>query len=393
MSNIPNIAGYGKLVSVIESLLQDAKSKLVKTVNQTMVFTYWHIGRYIVEYEQRGKERAEYGTELLKRLSIDLSRSFGKGYSWRNLYNMKQFYVCFPILQALTAKSENSNMSSLMAQSESDKGQSLFALSEKQKGQTLSANSKDSKLQTLSAKSELSKVQLVIAKLSWTHFVRLLRVKDADERNFYLIETAENNWSVRELDRQINSSLFERLLLSKDKPAVKKLAEKGQIIEHIDDVLKEPYILEFLGLEESHRYSESDLESAIIDNLGKFLLELGKGFLFVARQKRFSDGTDYYYIDLVFYNRLLKCFVLFDLKIGKITHKDIGQMQMYVNYYDREIKTTEENPTAGIILCKEKRDFVIKYTLPENNKQIFAKEYRLFLPQKEELKKLLRKFL
>ena len=348
---------YKGLISTIETLLFEAKSKVVKTVNQTMVYTYWHIGRYIVEFEQSGKERAEYGRALLKKLSFDLTKSFGRGYSYRNLRQMRQFYISFPIWQ------------------------------------TVSANSQNSIWQTVSAQSELTKLQSVIAKLSWSHFVRLLSVKDKNERNFYLIETAENNWSVRELDRQINSSLFERLLLSKDKPGVKELAEKGQIIEQISDVLKEPYILEFLGLEESHRYSENDLESAIIENLGKFLLELGKGFLFVARQKRFSDGTDHYYIDLVFYNRLLKCFVLFDLKIGKITHKDIGQMQMYVNYYDREIKTAEENPTVGIILCKEKRDFVIKYTLPENNNQIFAKEYQLYLPQKEELKKLLSKFL
>ena len=360
---------YSGLVSTIESLLLDAKSKVVKTVNQTMVYAYWHIGRYIVEYEQSGKERAEYGTELLKKLSVDLTKSFGKGYSYRSLRKFKQFFITFSKWPTLSTNSENSIWP------------------------TLSAKSKDTKLQTVSAQSELSKVQSVIAQLSWSHFVRLLSVKDDNERNFYIIETADNNWSVRELDRQINSSLFERLLLSKDKPAVKKLSEKGQIIEHINDILKEPYILEFLGLEESHRYSESDLESAIIDNLGKFLLELGKGFLFVARQKRFSDGTDHYYIDLVFYNRLLKCFVLFDLKIGKITHKDIGQMQMYVNYYDREIKTTEENPTVGIILCKEKNNFVIKYTLPEDNNQIFAKEYQLYLPQKEELKKLLSKFL
>ncbi len=297
---------YKGLISTIETLLLDAKSKVVKTVNQTMVFTYWQIGKYIVEYEQKGKERADYGTELLKRLSEDLTKFFGRGYSYRNMKLIRKFYLTF------------------------------------------------SKGQSLSAQSELAKWQSVISKLSWSHFVRLL---------------------------------------SKDKPGVKKLAKKGQIIEHIDDVLKEPYILEFLGLEESNRYSENDFESAIIDNLGKFLLELGKGFSFVARQKRFSDGSDHYFIDLVFYNRLLKCFVLFDLKIGKITHKDIGQMQMYVNYYDREIKTSEENPTAGIILCKEKSDFVIKYTLPENNNQIFAKEYQLYLPQKEELKKLLSKFL
>ena len=368
MSNKPNIIGYEKLVFVIETLLQESKSKIVREINQSIITTYWHIGRYIVEYEQSGKERAEYGTALLKRLSDDLTRSFGKGYSYRNLRIIRQFYLTFQNWQSVIAKSTTDNWQATIAKSSEDK------------------------LQLVSAKFS-DKIVEAIPRLTWTHFVRLLSVKDKDERNFYLIETAENNWSVRELDRQINSSLFERLLLSKDKPGVKKLAEKGQIIEHIDDVLKEPYILEFLGLEESHRYSESDLESAIIDNLGKFLLELGKGFSFVARQKRFSDGIDHYYIDMVFYNRLLKCFVLFDLKIGKITHKDIGQMQMYVNYYDREIKTHEENPTVGIVLCKEKRDFVIKYTLPENNMQIFAKEYRLYLPQKEELKKLLSKFL
>ncbi len=336
---------YNGLVSAIETLLKDSRSKIVREVNHTIVITYWHIGRYIVEYEQGGEQKAEYGTVLLKRLAVDLTKSLGKGYSWRNLYNMKQFYSLFPILQ------------------------------------------------TVSANSKLSKVQSVVAQLSWSHFVRLLSVKNEDERNFYLIETAENNWSVRELDRQINSSLFERLLLSKDKKGVKSLSEKGQIIENINDALKDPYVLEFLGLEESFKYSESDLETAIINNLEKFLLELGKGFSFVARQQRFTSGTEHLRIDLVFYNRLLKCFVLFDLKIGKITHGDIGQMQMYINYYDREIKLEEENPTIGILLCKEKDDFVIEYTLPEDNNQIFAKEYQLYLPNKEELKNLLKKYL
>ena len=313
----------------------------------------------------------------MKKLAADLTKSFGKGYSYRNLQLIKKFYQKFPIVQSLIAQSKNPI------------GQSPIAFSEN----PMMAQFSDNKLQVPPVKSELSKVQSVIAQLSWTHFVRLLSVSNEDERNFYLIETVENNWSVRELDRQINSSLYERLLLSKDKKEVKALAEKGQMVENINDLMKDPYILEFLGLEESHKYSENDLETAIIDNLGKFLLELGKGFSFVARQQRFSADTDHFYIDLVFYNRLLKCFVLFDLKIGKIKHQDIGQMQMYVNYYDREIKTSEENPTIGIILCKEKHDFVIKYTLPVNNNQLFAKKYQLYLPKKEELKKLLQQYL
>jgi predicted nuclease of restriction endonuclease-like (RecB) superfamily len=218
-------------------------------------------------------------------------------------------------------------------------------------------------------------------------------VKDEDERNFYIIETAENSWSKRELDRQINASLFERLVLSKDKKAVKDLAVKGHYIENQNDLLKDPLVLEFLNLKESHTYSENDLETAIIDNVGDFLLELGKGFSFVARQKRISAGADHFYIDLVFYNRLLKSHVLIDLKIGKLKHQDIGQMQMYVNYYDREIKLETENPTIGIILCKEKNDFVIEYSLPKDNNQVFSKEYQLYLPNKAELKAMLSQYL
>jgi len=372
---------YNGLISSIETLLKDSRARIVKEVNQTIVITYWHIGKYIVEYEQGGKARAEYGTELLKRLSKDLTKSFGRGYSLRNLKLIKKFYLTFPIGQ------------SMIAQSEKTKGQTPFALSGKKNSPTMSAQSITSELQSSSTKSELSKMQSAIAQLSWSHFVRLLSVKNEDERSFYLIETAENNWSVRELDRQINSSLFERLLLSKDKKGVKELSEKGQVVENINDALKDPYILEFLGLEESSKYSENELETAIINNLEKFLLELGKGFSFVARQQRFSSGTDHFRIDLVFYNRLLKSFVLFDLKIGKITHGDIGQMQMYINYYDREIKLENENKTIGILLCKEKDNFVIEYTLPENNDQIFTKEYQLYLPNKDELKKLLKKYL
>jgi len=254
-------------------------------------------------------------------------------------------------------------------------------------------------LQTPFAKSEKEDINLFseklitsIAHLTWSHFVRLLSIKNEDERSFYIIETAENKWSERELDRQINSSLFERLVLSKDRKAVKELSEKGQIISTEQDLLKDPLVLEFLNIKQDSSYSENELETAIINNLGEFLLELGKGFTFVARQQRISSGTELLY-RFGFYNRLLRCFVLIDLKIGKLKHQDIGQMQMYVNYYDREIKTENENQTIGIILCKEKDDFVIEYTLPKDNKRIFPNEYKLYLPDKTELQKLLKQYL
>ncbi len=364
----PTKPPYNNLVQGINELLANAKQKVEKTVNSTMVSTYWHIGEYIVEYEQGGKERAEYGTRLLKRLSEDLTKSFGSGFSWRNLYNMTVFYNQFPILQTLPAKSKNTKGQPLVAQSDAGKLQAVLA--------------------QFSEKAISS-----IPKLNWSHLVRLLSVKNEAERNFYIIETAQNSWSTRELDRQINSSLFERLVLSKDKKAVSELAEKGHEIATHQDLLKDPLVLEFLNIKEETKYSEKELETAIIDNLGDFLLELGKGFTFVARQKRISSGSDHFYIDLVFYNRLLRSFVIIDLKIGKLKHQDIGQMQMYVNYYDREVKTESENPTIGIILCKEKDDFVIEYTLPEENKQVFANEYKLYLPNKKELQKLLAHYL
>jgi len=249
------IRKYEELVSIISKVLLEGKNKIATTINTTMIEVYWHIGLYIVEYEQNGKERAEYGTKLLKRLSKDLSQRFGRGYSWRNLYNMKEFYLQFPILQTSSAKF---------------------------------SNYKTKKLQTLSAKfSEKAKDSL--SKLTWSHFVRLLSIKDENERNFYIIETVENNWTERELNRQINSSLYERIILSKNKKNVKELSEKGQQIQSEKDVLKDPLVLEFLNFKQKEEYSENDLETAIINNLGKFLLELGKGFSFVARQQRISS--------------------------------------------------------------------------------------------------------
>lgn len=225
--------------------------------------------------------------------------------------------------------------------------------------------------------------------ISWTHYLHLIRIENEDERRFYEVETETNNWSVRELDRQINSSLFQRLSISKDKKGVIELAEKGQIIEKAIDIIKDPYVLEFLNLPESHSYSETELETELINKLEHFLLELGKGFTFVGRQVRFTFDEEQFRVDLVFYNRLLKCFVLIDIKIGKLKHQDLGQMQMYVNYYDRFVKLDEENKTIGIILCKDKKDTMVEITLPENNEQIFASKYELILPSKKELQQII----
>jgi predicted nuclease of restriction endonuclease-like (RecB) superfamily len=308
-----------------------------------MVQTYFEIGRMIVEEEQQGKDRAEYGKGLLKGLSESLTDEFGKGFSIRNIEQMRKFYLTYSITQTMSADSEKSIQ------------------------QTVSTN----------------------FQLSWSHYLKLMRIDDENERKFYEIECAKNNWSVRELDRQYDSALYTRLVLSRDKGEVKKLSEKGLVLEKPKDVIKDPYILEFIGLPEKSTYSESDLEQGIIDKLEHFLLELGTGFTFVARQKRISFDDKHFRIDLVFYNRILKCFVLIDLKIGELKHQDIGQMQMYVNYYDREIKLDDENKTIGIVLCQNKSEAVVEYTLPENNEQIFASKYKTVLPSKEELKLLI----
>lgn len=324
-------------------LLHSARQQVVKQVNLTMVQTYFEIGRMIVEEEQEGKDRAEYGKHLLTGLSEALTDEFGKGFSVTNIQQMRNFYLTY------------------------------------QKQQTLSANSENTIQQTVSANFQLS----------WSHYLKLMRIDDENERKFYEIECVKNNWSVRELDRQYDSALYARLVLSRDKDEVKKLSEKGLVLEKPKDVIKDPYILEFIGLPEKSTYSESDLEQGIINKLEHFLLELGTGFTFVARQKRITFDNKHFRIDLVFYNRMLKCFVLIDLKIGELKHQDIGQMQMYVNYYDREIRLDDENKTIGIVLCQNKSEAVVEYTLPENNEQIFASKYKTVLPSKEELKLLI----
>ena len=318
---------YKGLIEKISELVNQSRAELARTINTKIVNTYWNIGKYIVEYEQKGKIRADYGSKLLDNISKDLTNLHGKGFSRDNLEKMRKFYLTFP-------------------------------------------NS-----------------ETVSRKLSWSHYCLIIRLENPLARKFYIKEIENENWSVREIDRQINSMVFERIALSKDKKGVLELAQKGHLIEKAEDLVKDPYVLEFLGLEESRRYSETDLEEKIITNLQKFLLELGKGFMFVARQQRITLEAEHFYIDLVFYNRLLKCFVIIELKIGKLTHKDLGQLQMYVNYYDREIKQKDENPTIGILLCADKKEAIVKYTLPKNNKQLFASKYRLYLPSREELEK------
>jgi predicted nuclease of restriction endonuclease-like (RecB) superfamily len=324
-----------KLFNAVKSFIEESRNAIAKQVNTATVFTYCYVGKMIVEDEQGGLERASYAKQTLKILSASLTKEFGRGYSVDNLESMRMFYIEY-------------------------------------------GNSET-----------LSRISDFPFKLSWSHYVQLLRIKDKTERNFYEIESDLNNWGVRELKRQYKSSLYERLSLSKNQNEIINNSQKGRISEKPIDTLKSPYVLEFLNLREDAHYSENDLEKAIIDKLEQFMLELGKGFLFESRQKKITLDGDHYYIDLSYYNRLLKCFVLIDLKIGKLTHQDIGQMQMYVNYHDRKLKSEDENPTIGIILCKQESKAVVEFTLPENNEQIFAREYKLYLPSKEELKKQL----
>ena len=356
-----------KFFSQIVDLLQSARKKVVQTVNQTMVTTYFEIGKMIVEEEQGGKERADYGKKVIKELSKVLTNEFGKGFSERNIEQMRQFYLVYSKPQSLSAESKNT------------KQQTLSVKSENAIGQTPSDDFKNKKSETSSRNFNLS----------WSHYLKLMRIDDENERMFYEIESYKNNWSVRELQRQFDSALYTRLVLSRDKGKVKELSEKGLVLEKPKDAIKDPYILEFIGLPEHSSYSESDLEQELIDKLEDFLLELGNGFTFVGRQKRLSIDDKHFRIDLVFYNRILKCFVLIDLKIGEIKHQDLGQMQMYVNYYDRKVRLEDENKTIGIVLCKDKSEAVVEFTLPENNEQIFASKYQTVLPSKEELKLLL----
>ncbi len=351
----------------VATIVEQARAYVGRTADLAMCIAYFEVGRMIVDREQGGKERAEYGRGLMRGLAEFLTNRFGRGFSLATLKNARQFYQIYspPIRQQLLAQAENGQL--LPAQSrEPSKSQTLFSFFD---GENL-----PSKSQTLFS-------QLYPFKLSWSHYLILMRIKNIDERRFYEIEAINQQWTVRQLQRQYGSSLYERLALSRNKDEVMRLASEGQVVAKPRDVLKNPLVLDFLGMEENSSYSESDLESAIISKLQAFLLELGKGFLFEARQKRFTYDEDSFWVDLVFYNRLLQCYVLIDLKADKLKHQDLGQMQMYVNYFDRHVKTEHENPTVGILLCKEKNDSVVELTLPQDA-NIYASEYSLYLPDK-----------
>lgn len=314
----------------IKEILTSARNKVYAAANFAMVEAYWNIGKTIVE-QQGGETRAEYGAQLLGALSKQMTNDFGKGFTVTNLKYMRQFYLTFPNGHALRDE------------------------------------------------------------LSWTHYRLLMKVENENARQFYMDECVKSAWSTRQLERQIGSFFYERLLSSKDKAGVSAEIKSLEPAKRPEDIIRDPYVLEFLGLEQNSSFYESDLEQALIDHLQKFLLELGRGFSFVARQKRFTFDGEHFFIDLVFYNYILKCFVLIDLKTGKLAHQDIGQMQMYVNYYTREMMNEGDNPPLGIILCADKSEAVVRYTMPEDNTQIFTSKYKLYLPTEEELRRELQK--
>lgn len=351
---------YNNLLDRIAEVLAKARTKVVKEINMAQVLAYWEIGREIVEFEQKGKARGGYGEQLIERLSTDMTQKFGRGFSHTNLKMMRLFYQNFPIRQTLSDESIKEQKPEAMSV-KSQKQQMLTTVSTAQGGQ-------------------------FEPMLSWSHYCELLKIEEPLARSFYEQEAIQNNWSVRELKRQINSMHFERLTLSKDTKGVMKMAKKGQIIEKPEDAVKDPYILEFLNLKEETSYTESQLEQAIIDKLQYFLLEMGKGFSFVARQKRITITNRHYYIDLVFYNRILRCFVLIDLKTGELDHSDIGQMNFYLNYFKENEKTKDENDPIGLILCAKKDDVFAKYVLGGLNNKVFASKYKLALPSEKELR-------
>ena len=353
------------LLLEVRKLILSARKAVVHSVDLIQVLTNFEIGRRIVEHEQQGSERAEYGKALLKELSAALTAEFGRGFSRSNLEYIRKFYLTY---QDRAPRISGTPFAEFLVdeKSQTPSGKLVFTR----------------KSQTLSGKFTTP------FNLSWSQYVFLISIDNPEERRFYEIEASAGGWTLPELKRQFNSGLYERLALNRDQDEVRKLVAEGQIISRPEDLLKEPYVLEFLGLGEKEKYSESDLESAIIDKLEHFLLELGKGFLFEARQKRFTFDEEHFFIDLVFYNRLLRCYVLIDLKIGKLTHQHLGQMQMYVNYFDRFVKLDDEHPTVGIILCKKKHDALVEISLPKEA-NIHAREYQLYLPDKELLRQKL----
>ena len=325
IGNNPALSNQNVFVREICTIINQARSAAVRSVDFSRVQMYWNIGRRIFEEEQQGKERADYGTYLIRQLAKVLEPEYGSGFSVRQLEQSRQFYRTYPIANTLRSQ------------------------------------------------------------LNWSQYRRLIQIDDPDKREYYELESANGGWTARETERQINSMLYERLLLSNDKESVLAVARKQRMPESPTEVIKDPMVLEFLGLERRATYYEKDLESAIISHIAEFLLEMGKGFSFVARQKRILLEDDEFFVDLVFYNRLLRCFVVVELKTGKLTHQDLGQLQMYVNYFDRCEKQEGENPTIGILLCSDKNDTVVRMALPENNTTILASQYQLYLPTTEQL--------
>jgi predicted nuclease of restriction endonuclease-like (RecB) superfamily len=320
---------YRELLDRISQRYVEGQAQAVRSVNAIIVETHWEIGKYIVEYEQEGKVKAGYGSKLLDTLSRDLTVLHGRGFSRSNLNYMRLFYLRFPICETLSHK------------------------------------------------------------LSWSHYFELVKIDDELERSFYYQQNILENWSIRELKRQKDSGLFLRLALSKDKSEILKLSQKGQLIETPEDVVKDVYVFEFLKIPEPHNHSETDLETRLLDNLQTFLLELGKGFAFVGRQYRITLDNIHYRVDLVFYHRILRCFVLIDLKTNNVKHGDIGQMNMYMGYFAKEENYEGDNPPIGIILTKEKNELLVEYATYGMTSQLFISKYQLYLPNKEELRRLI----
>ena len=361
---------FENLVELCRRTHEETQRSAAQAIDRSLVARNWLFGWYIVEYEQNGADRAEYGSQILGRVSSRLQQIGIKGSSMTRLKLYRRFYQ----QQKGIGPTVSAQLASLAY------GDGIFAIR---------PTTPDESVSLLPAASRPLENAIALLEdqfpLSWSHYVTLITIDNSETRRFYEIEAAQNQWSVREMERQIVSSLYERLALSRDKGEVRRLASEGQVVEKASDLIKNPLVLEFLGLEEKPTYSESELETAIIDRLQHFLLELGKGFLFEARQKRFTFENRHFYVDLVLYNRLLRCYVLIDLKRGELTHQDLGQMQMYVNYFDRYVKTEDELPTIGIVLCTRKNDALVELTLPKEA-NIYASKYQLYLPSKQEFK-------
>ena len=362
-NEIQETARIDALFERISALIEQARNVVVNTAKAAEVKTRYEVGRYIFEDEQKG-ERAAYGKQILKNLSVKLMDRFGDDWSYDTLIRCRKFYTSYQNAEIVATPLPQ-----------------LENLGE-------SAESKEN----MNCGNAVAPIRLPRFILSWSHYLILMRIENIEARSFYEIEAAQQNWSVSQLSRQVGSSLYERLALSRNKDEVMRLAKEGQTIENPQDIIKDPLTLEFLGLKPDSAYSESKLENAIISKMQQFLLELGKGFLFEARQKRFTFEEENFYVDLVFYNRLLQCYVLIDLKADKLTHQDLGQMQMYVNYYDRFVKQDYEKPTIGILLCESKKEALVELTLPKDS-NIYATQYQLYLPDKDLLQAKVREWI